>query len=261
MMSFRELLLIAVLLCTGWGWCLKTTINMTVEATKVDYNNDGTLIAVTSVPANAVYVYETINYFKVFTYTLAGNNIRTARFSRDGVYLGVGFDDGKVRLIKGTLPMSSTALNTMTTLSSTIVDIDFNYGNDKLLVCYSDDHSILVVKNYALTTYTTDNDDTSRNQLGCKWSKNDDACFIDDDRYVKCYDVASDGTLNNNERTKARATDNDYRDLAVRPTTATPIKVRTLRFRSYSLEATTMIRQLPTSLTQAPATPTSTTLT
>jgi WD40 repeat protein len=255
-MGIREMVLLFLLVWTGWSWCLKTTVNLTVQATKVDYSPDGTLLAVTSVASNRVYLYETINFFKVFTYApTGGDNVRTARFTRDGTYLGIGFDNGNVKLLSGTAPFSSTVIRTISSQNKNIADIDFNYGYDKLLVCYTSDSKIFVIKNYASASPTSDNRDTTRVQWGCKWSKNDNACEIDDDRYVKCYDVDSSGTIASTYRTRSRAADNDFRDLAVKPTTVTPIKVPLRRCRSSWQEATTTTKPDPTSSTPEPPAP------
>jgi WD40 repeat protein len=149
-MNLSCLVLGLLLVSFAHSWCLKTTVNLTVEVSKLDYSPNGVYIAVTSIPANRVYIYETINFFLVFTYTPSGgDDVRTARFTRDGVYLGIGFDDGKVRLVPGQPPFSNSANKTISTQNKDIVDIDFNYGLDKLLVCFSDDQDFYVIKNYA----------------------------------------------------------------------------------------------------------------
>lgn len=118
------LAILLTLLSSAAPWCLKTTVNLTAAVSKVDYSPNGAYIAVT-VKDTAVYIYETINFLKVFTYTNS-DNIRTARFTKNGTFLGVGFDNGKVRLIPGTPPFSLTATYTVSTQAQSIIDIDFN---------------------------------------------------------------------------------------------------------------------------------------
>ena len=98
MLGLKHCILILTLLLCANSWCLKTTVNFTAAPTKVDVSQDGTLIAVTDSANNEVTVYDTINYFKLSTYAATLGSVTVARFSRDGAYLAVGTDTGRVHL-------------------------------------------------------------------------------------------------------------------------------------------------------------------
>ena len=57
MLTYKTILLALFIIFSAHSWCLKTTINMTSQANKIDYSPDGTLIAITSIPTNKVYIY------------------------------------------------------------------------------------------------------------------------------------------------------------------------------------------------------------
>ena len=59
--------------------------------------------------------------------------------------------------------------------------------------------------------------------MACKWSKNDDAVVADVNKRVKIFPVTGAGVING-ETSRADGSV-DFTDVAVRPTTATPIKV------------------------------------
>ena len=138
----KALICMMLLLCMGSPWCLRNTLNLTDTVTKVDFAIDGTYLAVTSISANAVYVYDTINYFKVFTYVPTSGTVMVARFCRNSSILAVGRSDGQVVLLNGKPPFSSTVLDQFQPDNNydTIVDMDFSYGGDKLLVCFTNDN-------------------------------------------------------------------------------------------------------------------------
>ena len=71
----------------------------------------------------------------------------------------MGFDNGEVFILAGRAPFSSTAINTVTTQTKIIVDLAFNVGNTRMVVCYSDSSRFYMVSNYAVGGYTTTNHD------------------------------------------------------------------------------------------------------
>ena len=109
MLTLKHFLLILALIFCINSWCLKTTVNFTSAPDKVDISQDGTLIAVTDSTNNEVTVYDTINFFKLSTYSPTLGVATVARFSRDGAYLAVGADSGDVHLLTiGYIPYSLT---------------------------------------------------------------------------------------------------------------------------------------------------------
>jgi len=165
-------------------WCLRTTVNLTTSVDKVDWAIDGTYLAVTSSAANTVTVYDTINYFNVLTYTPAGGTARVARFNRNSSILAVGVSNGRVDLLSGKPPFSSTPITTFSPHNKNTVDLGFNYADDKLLTCYSDDDKFKITDSWSLASRTTREKDIGDRQMACKWSKNDDVAIANDDKKV-----------------------------------------------------------------------------
>jgi WD40 repeat protein len=135
---FRVLLTLLILLSllpSVTPWCLKTTVNLTTSVDKVDFAPDGTYLAVTSASANTVTVYDTINYFKVLTYTPGGATANVARFNRNSSILAVGLSTGFVVLLSGKAPFSTTPITTFQPHNKQTIDLDFSTNDDKLLTC------------------------------------------------------------------------------------------------------------------------------
>ena len=220
------LALLGLLFTLGYPWCLKTTLNLTASVDKIDFAPDRSFIAVTSSSANRVYVYDTINYFKVFTYTPAAGTVKVARFCRNSTILAVGRSDGQVVLLKGKPPFSNTVLDQFQPDHNVdiVIDIDFSYGGDKLLLCYSNDDDPEVIDNWGNpSTRSLVREKTIADTVTCKWSKNDDMVIATVQSRVDVYAVPATGAIG---AMKTRITAGTvFTDVAVKPTTTTPVKI------------------------------------
>jgi hypothetical protein len=83
----------------------------------------------------------------LLNYTLSSATVAAAKFTKDGVYLGVGFTNGAIHLISGRPTFNSTSMLNFTT-GKTISDIDFNKDSNKMLVCYSNAARFDIYHNY-----------------------------------------------------------------------------------------------------------------
>ena len=220
------LTILALLFVVGYPWCLKTTLNLTYSIDKIDFAPDRSFIAVTSSFANRVYVYDTINYFKVFTHTPAAGTVKVARFSRNSTILAVGRSDGQVVLLNGKPPFSNTVLGQFQPDDNDdiIIDMDFNYGGDKLLVCFTNDNDPEVVDNWGNpSTRSVARDKTIDNAVACRWSMNDDMVIATTTSRVDVYAVPATGAISAMKTRIAGTT--VFTDVAVKPTTTTPVKI------------------------------------
>ena len=118
-----SLLSLLLLLRVGSPWCLKTSFYQSNDASIIDYNVNNTLFLAVSKGGNAVYIYDATNYNVVYTYSGGGNTVMVAKFSKEGLYIAVGYQNGTVNLIGGTSPFA--AVNSTNTGGS-LVDLDFN---------------------------------------------------------------------------------------------------------------------------------------
>jgi WD40 repeat protein len=225
--SLQLVLALLLLVQLGTPWCLKTTVNLTSAVTKVAYSPDNTMIAVTSTSANNVVVYDTTNFFALFTFTPSANNVKVARWSKDGLWLGVGHDNGRIDLVPGAAPFSNTPTYSFSpNVNKVISDLDFNWNNNKMLVCYSNDNNFFVVDNYANNgSRAYRSKGIGQKSLAGRWSKNDDAVVIDDNRNALVFPIPASPTGIPGQSAKATTPLTDFTDVAVRPTTTTPIKI------------------------------------
>jgi len=217
------LLLMSFLFFRAEQWCLQTTLSLTMEATKMDYAPDNSLFAITSTPGNKVLIYEPFNYNLDFTYSPAATKtVQTARFSKNGIYLGVGLSDGSVDLIPGKFPFSSTANRSFTPAAGkTVSDIAFDVGNANLLVCYSNSGTFYVIHNYAGASTINSNSLTGTTGIkGCKFSQNNDVVIIDVTNKVYIFPSTLTPVT-----TSLTSSGGPYADVDVRYSTVTPIKV------------------------------------
>lgn len=219
--TFRAALLILFLLSflsLGNAWCCHAAFNHSNDVAKIDYAPGNTLIATTSVVGNRVYVYDAVTYALLFTHTPSSGNVRTARFSKDGVYLGVGMSNGSILLLPGQSPFSSTPLFTVNTTGNVqIADIAFSTGLLKMLVCYTAGTAFRIFNPYSGTPVVI-SIPTVSSQNGCKFSSNDDMVIIGANSRAYIY-------LTNTTAISAFvSTANNIFDLDVRPS-ATPIKM------------------------------------
>ena len=173
-----------LLLWLGAPWRLKTTVNLTSSAISVDYSFDGNFIVVVTA-ANSVVVYDTTNFFAQLTYTPASGTAKVARFSRNNTIIAVGLTTGLVVLLTGQAPFSTTPLTSFTpkTSSDQISDLDFSYGGDKMVVCFSNNNNFQIVDNWGLASRSFARDRaTGQKQFDCQWGANDDVCVVNDNK-------------------------------------------------------------------------------
>jgi hypothetical protein len=199
------------------GWCYKTTFSHSDEVTKIDYSPDSSMILTASVPGNKAYVYDATSYNLLFTYSVSSKNIRTARFSKNGLYIGVGFSDGTINIINGKSPFSTTSNFSYSVSGNQIADIDFSNSSTKLLVCYSNTALFKVIDNYAMNTPTSSSVGTLNNLVGCKFSQTDSIVVIDNNKRAIVY--LPGATIPNTVATSSAS----FTDLDVKPS-ETPIK-------------------------------------
>ena len=171
-MATQHLIILLAALCAlTTPWCFRTALSVPDTVTTVDFSPDNTLLAVTLSGSNVVRIYDTTNYILQQTYS-PGGTPKTARFSRNGLYLIVGFSNGSINIIPGRAPFSNTtSFNINTPRSgSNIFDLAPNSLDTKLLVCYTD--TIFVVISSYLSNSTTSVNGTvlTGGSGGCKFA-------------------------------------------------------------------------------------------
>lgn len=218
--SLLPLLSLLLLLTLTHSWCYKGFFNVPGDSTTIDISPDSAYMVVTAVPQNAVYVYDIVNNNLLLNYTPSVGTVVTARFTKDGVYLGIATNNGAnsaITLISGKPTFNSTTLINFPLTSKNLADIDFNQNSTKILACYSNNNRYEVISNYT-GTFTNTPVTILNNIVKCRFSQNDDIGYIDTNRGTKIYRPA--GTVSTNI-TNAAA---NYRNFDIRQTTATPIK-------------------------------------
>ena len=156
-----------------------------------------------------------------------------ARFSREiPGHLAVGKFNGDVDFLTLTRnPFSANFLDTYDAqggdATAAVTDMDFNYGNTKLVTCGTNDDDVIAIAGWATpgsrSTQWREPDGGGNDLLNCKWSKNDDVVVSTQLNNIYIYSYpASGGVGGFTSRLSASGT---FTDLAVRPDTATPIKV------------------------------------
>jgi hypothetical protein len=214
--SLLPLLLVLLLpLCTPW--CYKGYMPLTNEVAKIDISPDNAYMAIVSINApNRVFVYDLANYNLLLNYSVTGHTITSAKFTNDGIFLGVGtrvVGGGSVNLLSGRPPFSSTVIRTFVGAGN-IADIDFNRLNNKLLVCYSNINRYDIYTSYSGTVLTDKNITVPNSIRRCKFTANDDIAFIDDNEYFKIYRASS-----NTVSTNVQGANNDFKQLDIKNST------------------------------------------
>lgn len=214
-------LLLALLIPLSTPWCYKNYMPLPSEVAKIDFSPDNAYMALVSINApNWLLVYDLANYDLLLNYSVSGSTITSAKFTNDGIYLGVGLNTGPtglVYLLSGRPPFSST-VNASFVLPGNIADIDFNTGNSKLLVCYSNHARYDIYGNYTGTLNVNNNITLPSNIIRCKFSANDDIAFIDTNKYLKIY--KSTNSISSNVQVNGPG----FKQLDVKNSTTTPIK-------------------------------------
>jgi hypothetical protein len=186
------------------------------EAAKVDINPDNAYIAVTSIAQNSVLIYDLANYNLVLNYTPSSGTVASAKFTHDGLYLGVGLNNGVINLINGRPSFSSNPIFSFTS-GGNVADIDFNSASSKLLVCYSNIARYDIYNNYTGTLIAV-NTSSINNIIRCKFSANDDIGFIDNNKNIKIFRAAT------NVVSTSITSNANLKQFDFKPTNATPIK-------------------------------------
>jgi hypothetical protein len=217
-------LFLALLLPLCTSWCYKNYIVTQGEVTKMDISPDNAYMAVTSVAQNHVLVYDLSSYNVLLNYSVASSNVVAAKFSNDGIYLGVGLttggSSGFINLLSGRPPFSS-AINKTLTAGGKIVDIDFNSANTKLLVCYSNIGRYDIYTSYT-ATLSAANISVPNPIIRCKFSPNDDIGFVDNNRYLKIYKASTNAVSSN-----VVVGSNSFKQLDIKNlTTTTPTTIK-----------------------------------
>lgn len=220
--SLFPLLSLLLILTLTHSWCYKSYFTVPGESTTLDISPDSAYMAVTAVPQNAVYVYDILNNNLLLNYTPSAGTVVTARFSRDGVYLGIAANNGAnaaITLLSGRSTFNSTTLINFPLTSRNIADIDFNQNSTKLLACYSNGNKYEIFNNYTgVGTASTSSVTIANNIVKCRFSQNDDVGYIDTNKGTKIYRPAGTSSTS---ITNAAA---NYKNFDIRQTTATPIK-------------------------------------
>jgi WD40 repeat protein len=182
-MTTHQLIILLTALCTlTTPWCLRTALNVTEAVSTVDFSPDNTSLAVTLPGINTVYIYETTNFLLNYTYTPTGGSVSAARFTKNSLYLVVGFSNGSINIIPGKFPYSNAPIIPTYTPRTgfSLVDLATSSNNDKLLICYSNSSTFAVVPNFLSNPQGTVATATiTGNALGCKFTLSDDVVIID----------------------------------------------------------------------------------
>ncbi len=194
-----SLLLLSLLLLSPVvnSWCYKSFFTVPGESTNMDISPDGAYMAITSSSSpNAVFVYD-LNYNLLLNYKVSGQTIVTAKFTKDGIYLGVALANGVVHLLSGKATFNSTVMITITTGKSTVVDFDFNRNSNKMLLCYSNKYDIY--NNYAGGGVQTNNsNNVPNNIIHCSFGYNDEVGLIDTNKFVRVYSTLTTAISSSN---------------------------------------------------------------
>ena len=144
-----------------------------------------------------------------------------ARWSKDGTYIAIGHANGKIDFLNGASPFGDAGI-AITPSNKDIIDLDFNWNNNMLMICYSDDNSFRIVDNIAGTP-TSRLRDTGEKQISCRFSKMDVAVVARQNKEIRTYAIPASGTINDFV-TKVKG-DMEWTDVAVKPVTTTPVKI------------------------------------
>lgn len=94
LVSISTILTLTLLISLTTSWCYKGYFNIPGDATNVDISPNNAYMAVTSPTQNSVFIYDLINHNLLLT--LATTGVVTSKFSKDGIYLGIGYSNGTV---------------------------------------------------------------------------------------------------------------------------------------------------------------------
>lgn len=215
--SLLTLLLFLALLVPSTPWCYKSFFAIQGEAPIMDISPDNAYMAITAISQNAILVYDLANYNLLLNYTPPSSTVASAKFTNDGIYLGIALNNGNINLISGRPTFNSSVLIPFTT-GLAIADIDFNTNNNKMLVCYSNTARYDIYHNYTgVGTQSTVQKNVGNNILRCMFSANDDIGLIDNNKMIKIY--TSSNTISTSITSNA-----NFKNFDIKPTTATPIK-------------------------------------
>lgn len=213
--SSSTLLLLLAFLSIVSPWCYKLSFPVQGDVSMIDISPDNAFMVITANAQNAILVYDLANYNLALSYVPASGTVTCAKFSKDGIYLGIGNNDGTIILISGRPTFNSTVLFSFNT-GKAVSDIDFNSAFTKMLVCYSNAARYDIYSNYTGTSTTTSTT-ISNNIIHCKFSANDDIGFIDTNNRIRIYRSTNVVSSNINGNS-------NFKNFDIKPSTTTPIK-------------------------------------
>jgi WD40 repeat protein len=127
-------LLVNLLLVGVNAWCYDSEITQFSSATEIDFSPDNlTFLAVDS-------TNNLVNFWRIDTKALvhsypATNTPKSAKFSKDGNYIGVGLQNGTIIILTASTYAVSSTLNNP--LGGGVVEIDFSWNGNNLIGCAS----------------------------------------------------------------------------------------------------------------------------
>lgn len=186
--------LFLALLLGANSWCTKHYFTVPANPNIMEISPDNSYMAITSTASNKVYVYDLYNFNRLLEYTPSSGTVVTAKFSTDGNYLAIALNNKNIVFLSGGLTFNHTIKTTLST-SQFINDIDFSpNGNNRLLVCYTN-NAYDIYSNYLNSTSNTYRFFTpAAPQIRkCKFTKNDSVALIDSVGALKI--AGSGGTL------------------------------------------------------------------
>jgi WD40 repeat protein len=186
--------LFLALLLGANSWCTKHYFTVPANPNIMEISPDNSYMAITSTASNKVYVYDLYNFNRLLEYTPSSGTVVTAKFSTDGNYLAIALNNKNIIFLSGGLTFNHTIKTTLST-SQFINDIDFSpNGNNRLLVCYTN-NAYDIYSNYLNSTSNTYRSFTpAAPQIKkCKFTKNDSVALIDSAGALKI--AGSGGTL------------------------------------------------------------------
>jgi hypothetical protein len=123
------LLLIPQLNC----WCYDSTLTQFGSASEIDFSFDNVTFLATD-PSNKLVNFWRIDTKELLYTYVAPSTTNSAKFSKDGSVIGIGMQNGDVILLNAN---TYTLNNTLSNPVGAVVEIDFSWLTNSLIVCSS----------------------------------------------------------------------------------------------------------------------------